>query len=111
MGRSSLRLPSAQSQLSPDPSVCWFWTDDTRKQGYWSCCEEPKQKGSALTGEPSPCRYTTLSDIITLLLDALTESRDVRIACISVRALHVAGPAQIPRQCRPTESMTPQLRV
>ena len=27
---------------SPDPSVCWFWTDDTRTQGYWAYCQEPK---------------------------------------------------------------------
>jgi hypothetical protein len=20
----------------PNPSVCWFWTDDTRTQGYWT---------------------------------------------------------------------------
>ena len=28
---------------SPDPNVCWFWTDDTRTQGYWTYCNEPNQ--------------------------------------------------------------------
>jgi len=28
---------------SPDPNLCWFWTDGSRTQGYWSYCNEPKQ--------------------------------------------------------------------
>jgi hypothetical protein len=26
---------------SPDPNVCWYWTDDSRVQGYWAYCKEP----------------------------------------------------------------------
>ena len=25
---------------SPDPSVCWYWTDQARAQGYWAYCDE-----------------------------------------------------------------------
>ncbi|MDJ1156711.1 hypothetical protein QNA08_00410 [Chelatococcus sp. SYSU_G07232] len=25
----------------PDPSLCWFWTDNSRARGYWDYCTPP----------------------------------------------------------------------
>lgn len=25
--------------VAPDPSLCWYWTDKFRRQGYWDYCQ------------------------------------------------------------------------